>query len=199
MLTFVGGEFWIQNNELLTDISSLSSLNNVGENMGVIYNSSLSSLSGLDNIYPESVFNLSIHNNPLLASCDIESICDYLMNPAGIVEIYDNAIGCNSIEEVEENCYVIPSVENSTFTNDFILSPNPVSGSVNLQFEISEQGKVSCGLFDISIVMVKPIINEEKIPGTYQMKIALSDLKPVIYFCILKTSERIRISKIIKL
>ncbi len=48
---------------------------------------------------------------------------------------------------------------------------------------------VICDLFDISGVRIKRLINEEKLPGTHEKTIDLSDLKPGVYFCILKTDN----------
>jgi len=47
--------------------------------------------------------------------------------------------------------------------------------------------------------MVKSILNEELLPGTYEKEIDLSDLKLGIYFCVLKTNSGIQTKKIIKL
>ncbi|MDB4303639.1 T9SS type A sorting domain-containing protein [Desulfosarcina sp.] len=187
-LNYIGGEFWIQNNEQLEEISSLSSLNTVGEITGIIYNSSLCCLSGLDNINPESIFNLTIHNNPVITTCAIESICAYLVNPAGNIEIYDNASGCNSQLEVEEACNVIPSVEYQLFKNEISISPNPCSGLVILRYVMYDVGGMELDIIDIAGMRMKSISIEEKIPGTYEMEIDLSDIPDGIYFCVLKTN-----------
>lgn len=79
------------------------------------------------------------------------------------------------------------------------ISPNPVSGSANLQFLIGESGIVICDLFQISGIKVKSLINEVKIPGTYEMDIDLSDLSKGIYFCVLKTNQGVQTKKMIKL
>ncbi len=67
-------------------------------------NYTLTSLSGLDNISPETVDFLRIDSNPLLSECEVQSICDYLAIPGNTTEIYDNAPGCNSQQEVEAAC-----------------------------------------------------------------------------------------------
>ena len=64
---------------------------------------------------------------------------------------------------------------------------------------MSDQGLVTCDLFEISGVKVKTLLNEKKMPGTYEMEIDLSDLPGGVYFCVLKTSEGIQTRKMIKL
>ncbi|MCD4731256.1 MAG: T9SS type A sorting domain-containing protein [Bacteroidales bacterium] len=56
-----------------------------------------------------------------------------------------------------------------------------------------------CDLFEISGVRVKRLVNEVKMPGTHEMKIDLRDLKPGIYFCVLRTNGEIRTRKVVKL
>jgi len=85
--------------------------------------------------------------------------------------------------------------------NKLEIFPNPCSGSVNLRFMVSEQGIVICDLYEISGVRIKRLLNEEKIPGTYEMEIDMSNLPKGVYFCILKTDPEYsgQTKKIIKL
>ncbi len=198
-LASVGGEFWIQNNEQLTDISSLMSLIDVGENMGVIYNNSLTTLDGLDNITPESIFNLNIHNNPLLTNCVVESICNYLLNPAGEVQIYDNDSSCNSPEEVLDACNIIPSVEDLALENEFQIFPNPCYEFVTIQYLTYDGGTLIFELMDISGIKIKSKTIKHTEPGIHEIEIDLSDLLTGIYFCVLRTNKGIQTKKIIKL
>ncbi len=158
--------------------------------MGIIYNSSLCCLSGLDNILPESIFNLIIHNNPVLTTCAIESICDYLVNPAGTVEIHDNATGCNSIEEVEEACNVIPSVEDLTSNNKFKITPNPCLVSINLRYITYEVGPLIFELMDLSGIKVKSLTINNRKPGNHEIEIDLSELPAGDLFLYAKNGKR---------
>jgi len=54
-------------------------------------------------------------------------------------------------------------------------------------------------MFEVYEIKVKSILNEEKLPGSYEMKIDLSELKQGIYFCVLKTNYGMQTKKIIKL
>ena len=165
--------------------------------MYIVNNNSLTSLSGLESITPASIIDLNIYNNSLLSNCAVASICDYLVVPNGTVEIHDNAIGCNSQEEVEEACFT--SVEELSVENKFTISPNPNSGFTNLRFTIYEQGVTIFELFEVSGVRIKTLLNEVKSPGTYEIEINLSDQKTGIYICVLKTRTGIQTKKIIKL
>jgi len=58
----------------------------------------------LQNINPNSITDLGIYSNSILSECDVQSICAYLVNPGGTIEIYDNASGCNTQQQVEDDC-----------------------------------------------------------------------------------------------
>lgn len=131
-LTSIGGNFrlsgWMANilfgNPALNSLAALGNLSSINGDIDIQKNNVLSSLNGLENIEANSISNIYIYENQSLSTCDVNSICDFLANENGIVEIYDNNTGCNSQEEVEYAC----SVEISEINNEseFIIYPNPV-------------------------------------------------------------------------
>lgn len=90
------------------DIKNLDSLHiilAINGDLSIFGNDSLTNLKGLSNIDPETITNLYILNNPMLSSCEIQNICDFLfVVPTWYVDISNNESGCNSVEEVEDAC-----------------------------------------------------------------------------------------------
>ncbi|NQT78367.1 MAG: T9SS type A sorting domain-containing protein [Bacteroidetes bacterium] len=86
----------------------------------------LTSLSGIENIDGTSISDLYIWYSPYLSECEVQSICDYLANPNGEVEIKENANGCNSPEEVLDACESV-SVQEQETEPLFKIFPNPAS------------------------------------------------------------------------
>lgn len=125
----IGEILSIYHNTNLSDISGLSSLNTIGGALFLDDNDKLESLSGLDNIDPASILDLLLLNNGLLSDCDVESICGYLENPGGTLEIVDNASGCNSTSEVASACDE-NSVEQFRASFTIEIFPNPVDDMV---------------------------------------------------------------------
>ncbi len=197
-LCTIDGDIIISGNKAIFDLTPLHNLQSISGGILVTQNELLTSVSGLNNIAASTIESLDISYNPSLSTCAAESICDYLISPNGEIKIQDNALGCNSQEEVQEGCDTV-SVEDIYFDNNFTISPNPCSGSANLRFTNNDLGLVICDLFEISGVRVKEILNEEKIPGNYEIKIDLGDVPAGIYFCTLKTKNGIQTRKIIKL
>jgi hypothetical protein len=91
----------------LTSLTGFESLHYIGGTLYIWDNFSLTSLSGIENIDAGSIMNLYITSNVLLSSCEVRSICDYLANPNGTVEISFNGPGCNSQEEGQEVATVL--------------------------------------------------------------------------------------------
>lgn len=103
-LTSIGYDLIIDDNTSLSSLEGLAGLTNVDGNLEIAGNESLTSLSGLDNINPGSISNLTIFYNDLLSVCDVESICNYLAAPNGIIMIMNNAPGCASVVDVGFAC-----------------------------------------------------------------------------------------------
>ncbi len=81
---------------------------------------------------------------------------------------------------------------------DFTIYPNPWPNSGNIRIINNHQGFVTLDLYTISGIRIKRLLNEMKIPGTYEMEIDLSDLPKGIYFCVLITDEGSQSKKLIK-
>jgi len=123
------GNNWSQGNPSLTNLTGLINLNSIGGMIRVYDNEVLTSLLGLDNIAAGSIDDLDIIYNSSLSTCAVQSICDYLANPTGTISIHDNAIGCNSQQEVEDACEALP-VENINFEEGLSIYPNPANQEV---------------------------------------------------------------------
>ncbi len=93
-------------------------------------------MSGLDNIDSASIQALTIRNNYALSDCAAQSICNYLASPNGFVGIHDNAIGCNSPEEVLDSCIANSVHINEQVIQDIVLLfPNPCTRELNISAE----------------------------------------------------------------
>jgi len=202
----IGGYIEIYNNDVLMALSSFFSLNSVGQgiafknnpslfsimdlynvtSIGTGYyiwiegNAALVNLTGLDNIEAASLGGLYIYNNMSLSTCEVQSICDYLVSPGGTVTIDNNAPGCDSQEEVEEACG-ITSLDEINPEDKILIFPNPCSGTAQLQFRINDQQLTILNLYHISGVKIKRLLSEEKMQGEYEMVIDLSDLPAGMY------------------
>ncbi len=100
----------LEGNNSLENIDGLSNLKILGEVGGfnnpalkIINNGSLISLQPLSQTLVDLEV-LEIRNNPLLSICSVPPICQALSNVGTEVIIEDNMTGCNTINEVLEDC-----------------------------------------------------------------------------------------------
>jgi len=90
----IGGGVPLQSgNPSLLSLTGLDNLSSIGGWFSIYDNNGLTSLNGIGNIDPNSISHLSIWDNNYLSSCEVQSVCNYLASPNGIIEIYDTAPG----------------------------------------------------------------------------------------------------------
>ncbi len=172
-LTSIGESLSIGGNASLTNLTGLVGLTSIGGDLSIIYNHALTSLTGLDNINLDSITDLSIYNNNLLSFCDILSICNYLSNPTGTIEIDENTTGCNSQEEVQDSCEAHAGLNDISYLiNKLSLYPNPAHQELNITAEGYNIDEVS-----IYTLTGQQVMQERPVNGT----IDISHLQPGMY------------------
>ncbi len=97
-LSELTGTLSIDNLTTLASLDGLTGLRKVFS-LQVTNNSALQTLHGLSAM--SDIYRISIINNPLLSNCAISAIC---MAPDIITYIGDNSTGCNTIEEILDDC-----------------------------------------------------------------------------------------------
>ncbi len=132
-LTTVASDFNIGGCDMLPDLSGLEALTTIGGELRIGGNSILTSLQGIDNINPSSITNLNITYNPQLSTCEVNSICDYLISPGGQIFLFSNAPGCNSQIEVENSCGT--GINNHEYQVSFSIYPNPAENTITINIQ----------------------------------------------------------------
>ena len=221
-LTTIGGDINISGNEILTDLSGLDNLSSVGGDIQIGGNSAMTSVAGLEalttvggaivfyenealisltgiaNIEAASIDDyIRISYNSSLSDCAVQSICDYIALPGTTVDLYQNAPGCNTFEEVEIACNT-HGTESISSGDKLLIRPNPVSGFATLQFEGLPSGKVSICILNTTGICLKTQEFSCTSPGQQQFTLNLADLPAGLYFCRVECGNVINVKKIIK-
>ena len=159
----IGGSLTISQNYKLQNVDAIAELTNIGENLGIMSNDSIISLQGfqslkmiggyLDIHYNDEIKNLvgidnidsiggnlSIYANDSLAFCSVGGICRYIANPNGSINIHDNTVGCNSKEEIKEDCDSLSIPENYSLQK-WIISPNPVINKFTINLKNGDEAR----------------------------------------------------------
>jgi len=122
VLTSITGTLEIRYNPLLVSLAGLEGLNSVGGDLSIYNNPLITNLTGLDNL----TFiggSLELSRNTSLTTCNHEWFCDLLQNTGGVVTIFSNATGCQSVIEVAGACGGIPCLP---YGNYLFYSQNDV-------------------------------------------------------------------------
>ena len=125
----IRGLVQIINNENLTSLDGLDSLTALRGTLRMFNNVMLSDISSLANVDPQTITDVAIENCESLSACAIESLCHFLAG-GGPSSISNNAIGCNSADEVLLTCFV--AVGEPEDENGIILYPNPTTGMLEI-------------------------------------------------------------------
>lgn len=144
----VGGSITISFNSSLRNILGLRNITSMGGELLIEQNEQLTDITGLDNIDENSISNIIISGNMVLSDCAAWSICKYLINTSGEVNIFNNAPGCNSPEEVIAACEEV-SVNETPINQELKIYPNPASDGIFIEFPEAVQSS-SVTIYNIS-------------------------------------------------
>ncbi|MEZ5195602.1 MAG: metallophosphoesterase [Bacteroidales bacterium] len=196
-LSTIGGVFKVNYNNTLSSFSGLDSLTSIGGYLEINYNDALTSLTGLDNIAAGTISDIYIEENPMLSTCHVTSICNYLSAPNGDIEISNNAPGCNDFDEVWDACFNL--VDESYNLFDLSISPNPVNDYVVLSLNTQSQIMVAVCICNTTGICLKNWQFQHHQAGEKEFTLDLKDLPAGIYFCRAQIGNEIVTKKIIKL
>jgi len=204
-VTYIGGFLEIAGNDALYSLSGLEGLDSIRGGLYIHHNDALTSLAGLDNIQSGTIERLEIFHNLSLSSCAVESVCDYLASPNWPANIYSNAPGCNSPEEVDSACIYVSVPEKAIKDNMFSIFPNPCKGAARLRYQIHGTGSTSgrkqyliSDLYSISGLRIRRLLGEEKPAGTHELEVDMTGLPAGVYFCTLLTEDGVETVKLVK-
>ncbi len=124
-LSDIGGDFLIAQNASLENLMGLESLSSIDGDLIIEDNISLTSLTGIENLDYQSIDNLYVQDNPVLSTCHIQTICNYISNPNGLTLINNNDEGCNSSDEVYSICSV--GIDDINYEDNLLVFPNPAT------------------------------------------------------------------------
>jgi hypothetical protein len=183
-------------------LKSLAGLENVklARAISIEGNNLLTSLSGLDNINPDSINWLKISYNDNLSECDINSLCEFLATGDTNVDIQFNDAGCFNREEVEAACSV--GVGESAVGGQrsaVVCYPNPALEHVFFDFYLQTQSAVNLSVFNNMGQMVATILDGSSEKGDHQIIWDVRGFPAGIYFYRFRNGNYSSTGKLVKL
>ena len=194
----IGGQLSITYNPDMINLAGLENLTSIGEDLYIYANDTLTSLSGIENIDANTISGIHIFSNNHLSACEVQSICDYLVTPNGTIEIYYNAPGCNSPEEVEEAC-LETSIKEIPNELEISISPNPVNKNATVTLASMFVGSINICLYNSTGVCLKSWQFHYNQSRQKEFQINLKKVPAGMYFLQVKVGDEMVTKKIIKL
>lgn len=93
-------------------------------------NSLLENIEALDDVNT-AIETVTIMNNPNLSQCAVSRVCKSLTLDNTTISIANNNTGCNSREEVENECEIV-GINDFELNKKIILYPNPASNIIKI-------------------------------------------------------------------
>ncbi|MEN8225059.1 MAG: T9SS type A sorting domain-containing protein [Bacteroidota bacterium] len=192
-MTSIGEDFTVNSNPSLTNLTGLTNLTSIGGWFGIEENAALTSLTGLDSIDASSIINLYIAYNESLSTCEVQSVCDYLADPIGTIEIHDNNTGCNTSAEVENACENA-SVNESSYNRSFFIYPNPSSTQITIEMPTTPHKNIFMAIYNMNgqQLLITQQIKEQ------QTVVDISLFPKGVYFVKVMDDKKVMVQKVVK-
>ncbi len=133
----------------LQKIKHLNSFVGLVQTDSLVVNSckSLDDISGLTNLDFNTLNYLGLFGNEMLAYCHYFPICSYIQENRGRSDIFANKLGCNSVEELKNQCRTVGLDDDNTI--NLSIQPNPVNDDFLLIMDAKVPSECRLVIFDI--------------------------------------------------
>jgi len=197
-LSLIGGGLEISNNSYLSGLYyGLVNLDTIMGDLTIKDNISLISLAGIDNIYSNYLQGLYINNNDLLTQCDVLSICQYLINANSTAEIFDNAVGCNSVEEVMDSCGIV-GINFNVDNEGFNIHPNPFTNFTTLSYTLDKPSNTTISIYNHHGQLIEKI-EQEQLKGEQRVQWNAEGLPSGMYYFRIQAGDQVGGGKMVKM
>ncbi len=131
LINAIGGNLTLIDCDSLHNLNCFDHLKKVEGKISIIGNNLLTDILGLRNLSSESFNHVVIKYNPMLTSCAVKGLCNYLEYHLTTADIMNNAPGCNNHSEILSECNY-NSIEENTPRSVPLIFPNPAGESVSV-------------------------------------------------------------------
>jgi hypothetical protein len=148
----------------------------------------------LDNIEANSIEDLTIKDNPYLSHCSVLSICNYLGNPNGSINIDNNTTGCNSPEEVLDSCEAnAVLIDEQLLADKVLIYPNPSSSQITIELPNTPQKNTFLSIYNLNgqQLITRPVTEPQTV-------VDISGLLSGVYFVKVADDRMVRMGKLVK-
>ena len=88
-------------------------------------------------------------------------------------------------------------IDDHSIERDLIIHPNPFTGATFIRYQIKDKRYLISDLYSISGIHIKRLLNEDMMPGTYEMEVDLNSLPAGVYFIRFVAGDQVVTKKLI--
>jgi len=88
---------------------------------------------------------------------------------------------------------------NSTLTKQIIISPNPTNDITTINYHLATASTTSIIIYNQQGQLISTLVDEKQQAGDHEIKFDSSGFPSGIYFCVIKTMDRIQTQKMVKM
>ena len=180
------GNFDIYDNDNLVSLSGLENLQVVSNRLFLSRNLSLISIDAINDLSFSQVSEIAVVNNTSLSVCNSLFMCSVIAVPGVVKSVFNNSIGCNTLEEIEDSCAL--SVTDSFLNQAVAIYPNPVSEV--LKVDVSEE-------IVLESIVVSSLLGQQLIISTDGF-VNFSSFSQGVYFVEITTDQGSITKKVLK-
>jgi len=191
VITSIGGDLGIYYTDALTSLTALEGLTSIGGELSILANNVLINLTGLDNIDATSISKLWIYGNYSLSTCEVESVCGYIANPNGAIEIHDNWFGCNSPDEIQDSCEANAVLISERYLlESYSVSPNPFTTSTTFAYTLDKPSIVTIYIYNPQGQLIEKV-EQEQSKGEQQVQWNAEGLPSGMYYFRIRAGDKV--------
>lgn len=184
-IEILNGDLTIRLNDNLENLNGLNLIKQIFGSVAISSNAKLKDISALKNVLNTFSYVL-LEQNPELSECAIKSFCNHIESGAETI-IYNNNIGCNSIQEVESECLTVDLTYHLSEDFEVLLFPNPASDKVWIKSSV----------LVLSLALLDHFGNEVKYYSYQPEFIEISEIPSGIYWVHFRTASNSFFAKLV--
>jgi hypothetical protein len=180
------GNLDIYQNNSLQSLAGFETLQEIDQTLHILNNPLLVNIEALDGVSTNEIVEVVVSFNNNLSTCTTDFMCTVVNDPSISKFITDNAVGCSSVEEIQEECLL--GSDNFSISNAIFMYPNPVSET--LQVHVNNE-------FQLQAISIYNMMGQ-KLAETDQKMVDFSSFAAGVYFVEVVTNRGTLSKKVVK-
>ncbi|UAB76117.1 T9SS type A sorting domain-containing protein [Mesoflavibacter sp. SCSIO 43206] len=191
--TFTNHDFKIVNNANLVSLDGFQNLTVVNGEIIINQNNNLTDITSLENIDPNTFWRLVIQQNPNLTVCSLPNFCSYLSDANNLRSIALNLNDCVSDTAILNACTL--GTEDINITDVYKIYPNPVTnGQLFIKAKNSIKNPINISIYNL---LGQDVLKQKFSQSSQEISMNINSLKTGIYLVKVEQEKKFFTTKLV--